>query len=96
MTQEKCDKAVNACLPALRCVPNWFVTNKMLEKLDNTIFCNDDIIFANEDSDNVTCFSDGMGLYTLYPNNVNLDTTLSPVQFLKKPWYRIIPREVFT
>ena len=62
MTQEKCDKDVNACLPALRCVPNWFVTNKMLEKLDDTIFCNDDIIFANEDSDNVTCFSDGMGL----------------------------------
>ena len=31
-TQEMCDKATDACLPALKFVPNWFVTNKMLEK----------------------------------------------------------------
>ena len=30
-TQEMCDKATDACLPALKFVPNWFVTNKMLE-----------------------------------------------------------------
>ena len=30
-TQEMCDKATDAYLPALKFVPNWFVTNKMLE-----------------------------------------------------------------
>ena len=50
-TQEICDKAVDVCLPALKFVPNWFVTNKMLENLDNVLY-NDDIVFVNTDSDN--------------------------------------------
>ena len=44
-TQEMCDKAVGACLPALRLVPDWFIRNKMLEKHDNVAFTNDDIDF---------------------------------------------------
>ena len=32
-TQQVCDKAVDAYLPALQTVTDWFVTNKMLEKL---------------------------------------------------------------
>ena len=27
-TQEMCDKDVDACLPGLKIVPNWFVTKK--------------------------------------------------------------------
>ena len=38
-TQEICGKAVDACLPALQFVPDWFLTNKMLVKLDNTASC---------------------------------------------------------
>ena len=35
-------------------VPDWFVTNKMIEKLDDFVFSNDDdIVFGNTDSDNV-------------------------------------------
>ena len=51
-TQELCDKAVDAFLPALKFVPDCFVTNKMLEKLDVAVFCNDDIVFVNVDYDN--------------------------------------------
>ena len=29
-TQEMCDKAVDDFLPALKCLPNWFVTSKMI------------------------------------------------------------------
>ena len=45
----------------------------MLEKLDNVVFSNDDIVFAYEYSD-VTFFSDDMGL-NVYSNlnNINLD-----------------------
>ena len=32
-TQEICDEAVDACLPALKFVPDLFVTNKMLENV---------------------------------------------------------------
>ena len=53
-TQEMCDKAAYAFLPPLKFVPDCFVTNNMLEKLDDVIFSNDDIAFVNADSDDVT------------------------------------------
>ena len=61
-------KAVDACLPALQLVSDWFVLNKMLEKRDNPILSRDDIVFVDEDSDSVTFFSDDMSLNTIYLN----------------------------
>ena len=43
-TQEMCDKAVNAYLPVLKFVPDWFVINEMLETLDYCVFSNDDVM----------------------------------------------------
>ena len=37
------DKAANACLPALKCIPDWFVQNKILEIIDDTAFSNVEI-----------------------------------------------------
>ena len=34
-TQEVYDKAVDSCLLALKFVPDWFVKNEMIEKLDS-------------------------------------------------------------
>ena len=51
-----CDKAVDASLPALKLVPDWFIMNEIFEK-DDVVFSNDDIIFVNEETD-VTFFSD--------------------------------------
>ena len=52
-TQEMCRKAVDAFSPTLKCVPDWFLTRKMIKELDD-VFSNDDIIFVNEDFDFVT------------------------------------------
>ena len=30
-TKEICDKAIDAFLPVLKFIPDWFVTNQMLE-----------------------------------------------------------------
>ena len=68
-----CDKPADTCLPILKFVPDWSVANKMLEKLDNVIFSNDDINLDDIDSDIVTFFSDNMGLVTIDLNNINLD-----------------------
>ena len=46
-----CNKAVDASLLALNFVPDWLVTNKMIEKLDNAVFTNEDIAFFDEDSE---------------------------------------------
>ena len=34
--QRMCDEAINDCLAALKPVPDWFVTSKMIEK---TVYC---------------------------------------------------------
>ena len=36
-TQEMYDKAVDSCLLALKFVPDWFVKNEMIEKLDSAV-----------------------------------------------------------
>ena len=41
-----CNEADDACLPAIKLVPDWFVTNKLLEKTDKFAFFNYDIVFA--------------------------------------------------
>ena len=70
-TQEICDKAADDFLLALKFVPDWFVTNKMIKKLDNALFTEDDILFY--ESDNVTFSSDGIVFPRIDLNNINLD-----------------------
>ena len=39
-----CDKAIDDFLPALKFVPDWFVTNKMIKKVLTASFTDDDIL----------------------------------------------------
>ena len=48
-TQKMCDEAVDDCLAALKFIPDWFVTSKMVENVDIVLHANDDILFNNED-----------------------------------------------
>ena len=51
-----CYKAVDSCLIALKFVPDWFVTSKMIEKRDSAVLCDNYIIFGHLDSNSVTYF----------------------------------------
>ena len=55
------DKAVDAFLSRLKFVPDCFVTTKLLEKLDDGVFSNGDIIFVNEYFVNAIFFNNDMG-----------------------------------
>ena len=55
-TQKMLDEAVDDCLSALKFVPDWFVTYKMIRKLLEALFTNDDILFFDEDFGKVTFF----------------------------------------
>ena len=44
-TQGMCDTAVDDFLPALKLVPDWFVTGKIIKKLHDALFSDDDILF---------------------------------------------------
>lgn len=68
-----CDIAVNDFLPELKLVPDWFVSNKMLEKLHTTLFADDDIAFFHEDSGSVTHFSNKVDILSVNFKNINLD-----------------------
>ena len=72
-TQEMCDKAVDFYLITLMFVLDWFVTNKMLEKLYNSIFSNSNIFFHDAGSNIIIFLTDDMGFNTIDLNNVNLD-----------------------
>ena len=41
-----CDEAVNDCLLALKLIPDWLVTSKMLEKFNNTLHANEDTLLS--------------------------------------------------
>ena len=64
-TQEICNKVVDDFLPALQFVCDWFVISKMIKKLDDALLANYDIIFINEDSNNVIFFSGEMGILSV-------------------------------
>ena len=52
-TQRICDEAVDDCLVALKSILESFVTSKMLEKIDNAVHANNDVLFYNQDFEKV-------------------------------------------
>ena len=63
------DKAVDDFLPALKFVPDWFVTSKMIKRLHNALFTDDDILFFD-----IAFSSDEMSILSKdLNNNNNLD-----------------------
>ena len=68
-----CHKAPDNFLPTLKFVPDWFVTKKMPEKLDNVVLSNDYADLDDMDSDIVKFFTDDMDLVTIDLTYINLD-----------------------
>ena len=68
-----CEKFVQAFLPVSKFVPDLFVTNKMLEKLDNAVTSNDYILLVHVDSNSITFLSNDIAFNTIDFNNINFD-----------------------
>ena len=68
-----CDEAVHSCLAALRFIPDWFVTSKMLKKFDNALHANDDTLFFNEDFNKVTFIANQRHILAIDFEKINLD-----------------------
>ena len=64
-TQKMWDKAVDSYLITLKFVPDWSVTNKILEKLDNFLFSKANILFHDVDFNIITFLSNYMGFNTI-------------------------------
>ena len=72
-TQKMCVKAVDSYLLTLKFVPYWFVMSKMLEKLDNSVFTNEEIFYHNVDFNIITFLANDMGFNTTDLININQD-----------------------
>ena len=51
-----CDEAVDDSLTALKFIPDWFVTSKMIRKLCTALYADDSLLLFGGDSGDVTFF----------------------------------------
>ena len=68
-----CYTVVASCLFASKLVPNWFVSIKMIEKLDSAVSSDACIIFGYLDYDFFAFFSGDKGLNNIFPDKIFLD-----------------------
>ena len=66
------DEAVDDSLPALKLIPNWFVTSIMIEKLFSALYTNESILYFNEDSCDALFNYNGMKIVNIDLNDINL------------------------
>ena len=64
-----CDEAADDSPTALKLIPDWFVTSKIIENLYTVLYADENKLFFNEDSDNGI----GMGILNIGLNNINLE-----------------------
>ena len=68
------DEAVGDSLAALKLIPDWFVTSKMIKNLLASLYADENMIYFDEDSGNVpTGINNGTGILNKDFNNINLD-----------------------
>ena len=68
-----CNEAVDDSLTALKLIPDWFVTSKMIKKLYTALYANENILYFNQDSGDVTFCCNEMSILSVNLNNNNLD-----------------------
>ena len=65
-----CDEAVDDCLAALKFVPDWFVTNKMIKIHFTALYADKNILYFEEDSGNVIFICNEVGILTTDLNTI--------------------------
>ena len=68
-----CDEPVDYCIAALKFIPDWFVTRKMLEKVDNVLHANEYIFFYNEDFGKIIFVANQRHILAVDLDKINLD-----------------------
>lgn len=73
--QEMRDKSADNFLPKLKFISDWFVRSTIMKNVYHVLFADDDILFFDEDSDNIPFSSDELGILRVDLNNISLDDT---------------------
>ena len=72
--QRMCDEAVDGSLAAPKLIPDWFVTGKMI-KLFAALYADENILYFNEDSDNVVFPCNERVILNIDLTDINLHNT---------------------
>ena len=72
-SQRMFDEAVDDSLAALKLLPNWFVTSKMIKKRYTNLYTDVNILYFNENSGNIAFSCNEMGNLNRDINNINAD-----------------------
>ena len=73
ITQQVCDVVANDSLAALKLIPDWFVTSKMIKKPFTALYLDENILYFNEDSGSVVFSCNEMSILNIDLNKINLD-----------------------
>ena len=68
-----CDEVVDDSQAALKFIPDWFVTSKMIKNRFTALYADDYTVYFDKDSGNATFFCNEMGNLSIDLNNSNLD-----------------------
>ena len=71
IAQETCAEAFDDSA-ALKLIPDWFVTNKMIKILFTALYADESILYINEDSGDAVFNSNDMDVLKIDLNNINL------------------------
>ena len=71
--QKMSNEAVDDSLAALKLIPDWFVTSRMIKELFTDLHADETILYFNGDSGNVIFSCNEMGILDIDINNINLD-----------------------
>ena len=74
-TQENCNKAVDDFLSALKFVPDWFVTCKIIKKFLLLLYADHSILYFNEIPGDAMFSCNEMVILSIDLNNINLGDT---------------------
>ena len=72
-----CGEAVDDSLAALKLIPDWFFTSKMIKKLCIALYSDENIFYFNKDSGNVVFSGNGMGILIVDLDSINLYQLIS-------------------
>ena len=74
-----CDDAVDDSLAALKLIPYWFVTSKMIKNLYHALYADDGLLYFGQNSGNATFCCDEMSMFSVNLNTINLDNNFDEV-----------------
>ena len=82
--QRMCGEAVDDSLAALKFIPDWFVTGKMIKKLFTVLYADDNTMYFKENSGYVIFSRNKMGI--LDDNNYDEDDPETTILVRLLPW----------